>query len=249
MTNYLRSLRPFFSYYGGKWRAAPHYPAPTRGTIVEPFAGSAGYAVRYPDRDVLLVDVDEKIIGTWQYLIGASAAEIGALPLLGAGESVNDLAVPQEARWLIGWWLNKGMTTPCRIPSRWMREPLPGRDETYWGTGVRDRLASQVERIRHWRAVLEYYTDTPDIDASWFIDPPYSNAAGDRYTHGAQALDFRALGTWCQTRRGQVVVCENVGADWLPFMPFMVAKATAGRGRVGVSKEAIWTNEGTNTNG
>jgi hypothetical protein len=32
-------LRPFWRYYGGKWRAAPRYPAPRYDTIIEPFAG------------------------------------------------------------------------------------------------------------------------------------------------------------------------------------------------------------------
>ena len=35
-------LKPFFTYYGGKYRAAPKYPEPVHGSIVEPFAGSAG---------------------------------------------------------------------------------------------------------------------------------------------------------------------------------------------------------------
>ena len=35
-------LRPFFGYYGGKWRdAVKHYPEPAFETIIEPFAGSA----------------------------------------------------------------------------------------------------------------------------------------------------------------------------------------------------------------
>jgi len=33
-------LKPFWQYYGGKWRAAPHYPKPRHDTIVEPFAGA-----------------------------------------------------------------------------------------------------------------------------------------------------------------------------------------------------------------
>ena len=49
-------LRPFIRYYGGKWRAAPLYPAPMHSTIIEPFAGAAGYSMRYPDRDVILVE-------------------------------------------------------------------------------------------------------------------------------------------------------------------------------------------------
>jgi hypothetical protein len=32
-------LRPFFSFYGGKWRIARHYPTPKYDIIIEPFAG------------------------------------------------------------------------------------------------------------------------------------------------------------------------------------------------------------------
>ena len=236
------SLRPFFSFYGGKWRATPRYPRPESDMIIEPFAGSAGYSVRHNAHDVFLYDIDERVIGTWQYLIRASEREIHALPLLKPGQDVREFPIIEEARWLIGWWLNKGMTAPCHIPSRWMREPLPGRDETYWGEGVRDRLARQVSKIRHWRAALASYEDVPDYAATWFIDPPYIATPGARYTHSNAAIDFANLAAWCRERQGQVIVCENVGADWLPFEPFMIAKASVGNGRAGVSHEAIWTN-------
>jgi hypothetical protein len=42
-----RTVRPFFSFFGSKWRVAPHYPAPERDLIIEPFAGSAGYSLRH----------------------------------------------------------------------------------------------------------------------------------------------------------------------------------------------------------
>jgi hypothetical protein len=38
-------LRPFFSYYGAKWGLGRHYSAPAHWTVVEPFAGSAGYSL------------------------------------------------------------------------------------------------------------------------------------------------------------------------------------------------------------
>lgn len=236
-------LRPFFSYYGGKYRAAPKYPKPEHSTIVEPFAGSAGYAMRYPDRDVWLYDVNEKVIGTWQYLIKVSPEEILSLPDLDSDQTVHDLPLHQEARWLIGWWLNKGMTAPCNRPSQWMRNPLPGRAETYWGPGARQRIARQLDRIRHWNAEVASYAEIPDRSATWFIDPPYVGAPGRRYTFGNKTIDYADLADWCRSRSGQVMVCENDGADWLPFRHFMAAKATAGKGRTGVSVEVIWTNE------
>ncbi len=34
-------MMPFFTYFGGKWRGAKHYPEPKHSHIIEPFAGSA----------------------------------------------------------------------------------------------------------------------------------------------------------------------------------------------------------------
>jgi len=34
-----------FSYYGSKSKLAQHYPTPKYDTIVEPFAGAAGYSL------------------------------------------------------------------------------------------------------------------------------------------------------------------------------------------------------------
>lgn len=42
------TLKPFWRYYGGKWRAAPSYPAPLHNTIVEPFAGLLDTAFDMP---------------------------------------------------------------------------------------------------------------------------------------------------------------------------------------------------------
>src|SRR5689334_4647899 len=63
-------LRPFFGYYGGKWRdAVRHYPQPEYETIVEPFAGSAGFSLRYFDRKVVLCELDPVLAAVWRYLI------------------------------------------------------------------------------------------------------------------------------------------------------------------------------------
>lgn len=237
-------MRPFFSFYGGKWRAAPRYPAPRHDTVIEPFAGSAGYSVRHFARSVRLYDIDEKVIATWQFLIGASERDILTLPLLGPEDDVRALPISQEARWLVGWWLNKGMTAPCNIPGQWMRSqmPLVPRSENFWGAGVRQRLAKQVSQIRHWHAERCSYDQIPDQHATWFIDPPYIDSAGRRYTHGNRTIDYAALGAWCQSRNGQVIVCENADATWLPFEPFGMIKTTAGHGRVGTNAEGIWVN-------
>lgn len=237
----MSGLRPFFSFYGGKWRLAPKYPEPEEHTIIEPFAGSAGYSVRHPEYRVKLYDLDEKVIGAWQYLLKVSSAEIYALPLIHPGQTVADLNVCQEAGWLIGLWLNKATNRPRNSLSAWARDPRYARQ--FWGPEIRDRLAAQVDSIRHWTAEQSPYEAIPDCRATWFVDPPYSGPAGARYVLNNATIDFGKLGDWCQSRSGQVLVCENEGADWLPFQPLTRAKATSGRGRTGVSHEVLWVRD------
>lgn len=223
-------LRPFFSYYGGKWRAFRRYPEPAYATIVEPFAGSAGYATRYPERQVDLYDADEAVAGVWDYLIRTPEAEIRRLPL--DFDHVDELTrVPQEARWLIGFWLNHGAAAPCKSPSSWMRA---GKHTTsFWGEAIRERIASQVGSIRHWTITHGQFDKAPNDPATWFIDPPYQTPAGRHYRHSD--LDYEVLGEWCQERIGQVIVCEQDGADWLPFESIGATKSTLGK-----SREVAW---------
>ena len=229
-------LKPFFTYYGGKYRAAPKYPEPVHGSIVEPFAGSAGYAMRYPDRQVTLVDADPVVAGVWDFLVRSGEQDILRLPLLEPGQSTDDLAVCQEARWLIGFWLTKGGAVPNKTLSAWGREPRYARQ--FWGPGIRNRVASQVERIKHWRVICGDFEDAPDIEATWFVDPPYQ-VMGKYYTK--RNVDYERLASWCRTRKGQTIVCENEGATWLPFEPFLVTKANESKTGGKRSREAIWT--------
>lgn len=246
-------LRPFFTYFGGKYRAAPHYPAPRESTLVEPFAGSAGYALRYPTLKVRLVDLDPIIVGVWDFLIRATRDDILRLPINVA--HVDEIVGPQEARWLIGFWFNKGAAAPMKSPSAWMRgcnlpepkryasgrAPGPGN---FWGDAIRARIADQVGEIKHWRVALASYADIPSVRATWFVDPPYEKA-GRAYRMSSHGLNFDHLSSWCRAREGQVIVCENAGAYWLPFRPFRSIKANSGAQKSSaISHEVIWTNEG-----
>ena len=238
----MTTLRPFFSYFGGKWRTAKHYPAPRQDLIVEPFAGSAGYSVRHPHKAVILNDLDPVVCGTWDYLIRAPEEEILSLPEWdGTWATTDDIKIPQEARWLIGWWINKGSSRPGKTPTTWMRS-VPPTGENFWGAGIKARIARQQQFIRHWIVTSKDYSDLPNLDATWFIDPPYQEA-GKEYKHGASGIDFSELGAWCSSRNGQAIVCENKGAEWLPVRDFRDIKASPGARRTGVSKEVIWTNE------
>lgn len=233
------SLRPFWRYYGAKWRIAPRYPAPRHRTIIEPFAGAAGYSLRYPDRDVILVEKYHVIAEIWRWLIAATPDEVRAIP---AVDSVDDLPswVPDGARWLVGFSMNASSSTPRRTLSSG-RRMLRAKHRQFegWTHALRERVATQVSAIRHWRVVEGDYTAAPDVESTWLIDPPYRGRPGSHYTHHSGRIDYPALARWCHARRGQTIVCEAAGADWLPFVPFGEVRGMSGA----LSREAIWTPE------
>lgn len=231
-------MRPFFSFYGAKWRVANYYPQPTYPTIIEAFAGSAGYSLRHPDRMVKLYDVDDAICAVWDYLIHVRPEEILALPLL--FDHVDEIDAPQEARSMIGYWLNKGTVQPSKSPSKWMQDYRIKQPGVYWGEKIRERIASQVGCIRHWTITQSTYANIPNQLATWFVDPPYE-VAGRAYRH--HDIDYTHLASWCMSRNGQAIACENAGADWLPFKPFRVVKGLEGKRGGKRSVEVVWTHD------
>lgn len=226
----MSGLRPFFAYYGGKWRRARGYPPPLHRTVVEPFAGSAGYALRYPDRDVVLVDARRQVAELWDWLINtATPQDILSLPLVPPGTTTDDFGLTGPARYLVGYNLNPGCT-PARQRSSF------GDPRKRWTAAARRRVAEQLPRIRHWRVVHGDYTQAAGLvtaPATWFIDPPYANQAGRAYR--MTPLDYDALATWVRERPGQVVVCESATATWLPFRPIWRTAGVAGS-----SQEAVY---------
>jgi len=239
-------LRPFFSYYGSKHRMAGRYPQPVTGTIIEPFAGSAGYALWHHRSRVILLDANPIVAGVWSFLINAREEEVLRIPLLAPDEDVEDLGgVAVEARHLVGFWLRRAAAHPARRPSAWMRQAARvhdgRRDSCFWGEDVRAVIAGQQKFIRHWSVRCASYSDAPDLTADWFVDPPYQGRPGQQYRRwGSNHLDYDSLGRWCVARRGQVIVCEAEGADWLPFGHLHTGTGTQGTHRTGITHEAMW---------
>ena len=233
-------LAPFWRYYGGKNRAASWYPQPEYGSIVEPFAGAAGYSCQYPSANVTLVDKSPIVAGVWRFLIRSSAADILAIPDIPDGGTVDDIIACQEARWLAGFWCNNGAVSPSKTASVFAKAALAAGTLGGWSPKTRERIAGQVGAVSHWRVIEGDYRDAPDVEATWHIDSPYNNKAGGYYPH--QPDSFSSLGDWCRSRSGLVMVCENAGADWLPFKPLRRIKSMEGRRGKGVSSEVIWLN-------
>lgn len=233
-------MRPFFSYFGSKWSSAPKYPQPKPGQLViEPFAGAAGFSTRIQAREVLLIERDPTVAALWRFLLNATPDDVLGLPDLEPGQKVRDLGLPAGPSALIGFWCNKGTTRPRQTLSAWASLPRGARQ--FWGEAVRRRIAGQLHRLDGWTLIEGDYSAAPDVDAFWFIDPPYIDQ-GRHYRHGSDALDFAGLARFAQSRRGQVVCCEQAGAQWLPFRPFATVKATTRKGGEGhTSEEVIWT--------
>lgn len=227
-------MKPLWPYYGSKWRDARRYGPPVGDHVVEPFAGSAGYATFFEPTRVTLLDVDPCVIGVWRYLIRTSAREILDLPDLQVGQSVDSLALPQEARWLIGFWLNRGSAQPKKTQTAYSSRTE--RQQLVWSQRARERIAKDIDKVRHWKIIEGDYAQSPrEAGATYFVDPPYGDK-GKYYRF--KSVNLLALGEWCRQLPGHVIACEQVGATWLPFEPLASIKSSKGR-----SHEAIWTNE------
>ncbi len=231
-------MKPFFSYYGGKWRIAKQYQSPIYDVVVEPFAGSAGYAIRHQSKNIILVEKDKVVSSVWKYLINANKNDIYNLPLEIHSDGLRHMDIPDGAKALIGFWLNKGTVAPANTPGAWMRSGI--NPKSFWGSEIRQRIAEQVPHIKHWKLIEGDYTQAPSSqECTWFIDPPYQRA-GVHYK--MNEIDYTTLGQWCLSLKGQVIVCEEQGAEWLPFIPFVRAKANPSKNGGKVCNECVYIN-------
>lgn len=218
-----------FPYFGSKGRIAHLYPAPVWGRVVEPFAGSARYALLHHGHEVWINDIDPLVVGVWKYIQRATRKEIEALPELKTGERLDQFRwLSDVERALLGWSLGYGLAGPATTCTEWA-----GRRRTC--SLLKRQLLERREYVRDWTVTNLHYSDLPDVQATWFVDPPYQHGRG-RYRYRCVA-DYDRLARWCRSRRGQTIVCEGRGADWLPFRPFARQPVAS---RV-VYQEMIWT--------
>ncbi len=199
-----------FSYYGSKSKLVNYYPAPLHGLIIEPFAGSARYSLKYFERDVILVDKYDIIIQIWNYLQQCSVKDILSLPNLKQGCKIDrkDFDCIEQA-YLMGFMLKRGGRSPDLTVSKWGETEIERSKK---------RISKQLYKIKHWKFIHGDYTLAKNQPATWFIDPPYKEA-GQTYRYSSKKIDFLKLGEWCKERLGQTIVCESAAANWLPFVP------------------------------
>jgi hypothetical protein len=209
-----------FNYYGAKRRLVGNYPPPIFSTIIEPFAGSAAYAVRHRSTasTVILYEKDRRVVDLWHRLLDTSAADLLAAPTPLVGSMSSDLLMAfASAR------TTRDTPATFQVSARMIQ-----RHEIM----VR-RIAAVIDDCRHFDVRFGDYSDAPDIEATWFIDPPYQQidplarwdrTRGGRYLHSNRNLDYDALGRWASSRRGQVIACEQDGATWLDWNASVAAR-------------------------
>ena len=214
-----------WSYYGRKTKVVKYYPEPKYNIIIEPFAGSAVYSL-YKDNwknKVILVDKYDIIIYLWRYLQIVNPNKIDELNNFKLRQDIRELTIDQELKWLLGFIMNQGSAVPKRSIQKW---------------GIRDwernkkSVLNSLHKIKHWDLILGEYDSINNVEATWFIDPPYQY--GNKY-YKHKYIDYNKLREWIYNLKGQVIVCENIKADWLDFKPLKEM-----HGQLHKTTEAIW---------
>ena len=203
-----------FYYYGRKQKIVNKYPQPKHNTIIEPFAGSAAYSMNYHFKDVILIEKDVKIASVWNYLINVEPSEILSLPILEKGQCLNNEEfsyLNDNQKNVIGLFLNPGSSVPKKSPGKFCA----------WNEKNRIKLSEDVQKVRHWKVINDDYRSVENIEATWFIDPPYQGNGGQYYRHGNKDFDFDSLREWILQRNGEIIVCENSEATWMEFQPLV----------------------------
>lgn len=222
-----------FSYYGSKTNLVGLYPKPKYDTIIEPFAGAAKYALKYFEKEVLLIDKYPVLIRIWKWLQQCSPNDILKLPrTLKDTDRLDVINFDcDEAKLFMGFIIGCGAERP-RIKATFRKTIMRPNHINY----NLKKVASNLFKIKHWKIIEGDYTMAPNIYATWFIDSPYQHG-GHSYVMSNKAIDYSELATWSMERKGQVIVCENTKANWLPFKPMIVQ-----RGSLKTTTEAIWCN-------
>lgn len=218
-----------FYYYGRKKQLAGRYPDPEYATIIEPFAGAAAYSL-FGERwrsEVVLIEKDPQVVDVWRWLIDSATVEsIMALPLLTPGESSSEFLHIVHAATKQAFKYKTIKVTPV-LARNWEIS--------------RRTFAANLHKVRHWKIVHADYRDAPDLEATWFIDPPYQGEPGMGYRHSSAAIDYSELAQWAMQRRGQVIACESGSATYLPFEPLLNSHAgVAGK----INKESVFVRSG-----
>ena len=213
---------PLFKWFGSKWLSARTLPPPLHDQIIEPFAGSAGYALRHARRQVLVCETDPHIKSLWSWLVGEATEDaIRAIPVgVPEGADIRTLGLSAGQALLLKTWQRTNNVGDCWTISPWGNKP------GQWTANTRARVASEFGEIAHWRVGRGDGRDelaaAHTAETTWFVDPPYQH----NYSYRQAPLDYARLAALVLTQSGQRIACEAIcpktgtRPDWLPFADF-----------------------------
>ena len=208
---------PLFKWFGSKWLASKHYPAPEHDTIFEPFAGSAGYSLRYHEKKVVLWDGNEQVDKLWRWLVDeASSTDVLDIPIgLPEGTDIRTFGLSYGQALLLKHWQRTNNVGDCWTISPWGNKP------GQWTANTRARVAEELYAVKHW----DISQVRPEYPGTYFIDPPYLYNYQYRFKsvfdHAELVKKIAMIPTG-----SQIIVCEaacqKTGAvpEYLPFKPF-----------------------------
>jgi site-specific DNA-adenine methylase len=206
-----------WSYYGSKSKIAKYYPEPKHPIIIEPFSGAAWYSVIHREKAVILNDLNPVISNLWRWIVErADPLDISLNADFFKGQDISTLPLEKEHRDLIGFCANRGSAAPKKTVGQWACQ---SKARPEWASTLNyqlKRISNFIPHVRHFMSSCKDFRDLPDIRATWFIDPPYQKG-GEHYT--TPPINYKELCEWIKTRRGQVIVCENLACDWIKVDP------------------------------
>ncbi len=214
---------PLFKWFGSKWSSSKYYPKPKYDSIFEPFAGSAGYSLRYSSKNITLAESNEHIRKLWKWLIEtATEQDIRSIPInISEGTDIRQIGLNEGQALLLKNWQRTNNVGDCWTISKWGN--LPGQ----WTENTRSRVATEFHFIKHWKIIddafklIEQHVHDKQF-STWFVDPMYQY----NYQYRSELLEYHDLGQTLLKLPGQLIVCEAACQitgqlpKWLPFVDF-----------------------------
>ena len=208
---------PLFKWFGSKWLSSRLYPPPEYDTIFEPFAGSAGYSLRYHEKKIVIWEDNEQVNTLWRWLTETCSADILEIPVgLPVGTDIRTLGLSYGQALLLKHWQRTNNVGDCWTVSPWGDKP------GQWTANTRARVADEFHAVKHWK--VEQIR--PDRPGTYFIDPPY--LYNYRYRFTVDSFDHVELVRKINMipKGSQIIVCEaacqKTGRvpEYLPFKEF-----------------------------
>ena len=210
---------PLFKWFGSKWLSSKILPIPKYDSIIEPFAGGAGYSLRHFAKDVTIYEKNVHIYELWEYLISAATySDIREIPLnIPVGTDIRTIGLNKGQELLLKNWQRTNNVGECWTISPWGN--MPGQ----WTESTRARISEEHSCIAHWdlggKNGFHSFVEVVNNEVTWFIDPPYKY----NYLYGDKAFDYQLMVNGIDGVAGEIIVCEaicpktNQMPNYLPF--------------------------------